>query len=246
LLGQRTLSCSSIAPRNAKAVNKCPLHSTSLLWPLALPYSAGCKLKAEIFEARVMHILNFHAAAPLQACTGASSATDGGGNYFNLSQVTLIVQIHGQRRSLAGSLLFLAKGDQQLTHSLRKPERVFLSRWILIAAIGVGFYYHPYFSSRTCWGNLSWTSDAEFMTALFRIEFPEVTSIVIVSHEDSGLLRAAGGGVWIRASPPKLNYPRFHLRGDSYSGLISMEVISPTGIRVTFFDNCGRFAGLIQ
>jgi roadblock/LC7 domain-containing protein len=58
------------------------LHSTSLLWPLALPYSAGCELKAEIFEARVMHILNFHAAAPLQACTGASSATDGGGNDF--------------------------------------------------------------------------------------------------------------------------------------------------------------------
>lgn len=116
----------------------------------------------------------------------------------------------------------------------------------LVVAIGLGVYCYPYLSARICWGDMSWTSNEDFMTAIFRAEHPEILADVVVEREDTGLLRAEGGGALTRATSPKLNYPIFQLRGDRYSGLISMEVPTPTGLGMFFFDSCGTFKGEIQ
>lgn len=116
----------------------------------------------------------------------------------------------------------------------------------LVAAVGIAVYYYPYLSARLCWGNKSWTSNEDFVVALFRTEHPEVSGDVVVRREDTGLLRAESGRALIRTAPPRLRYPGVQLWGDRYSGLISMEVPGPTGLRVLFFDSCGKFKGVIQ
>lgn len=120
----------------------------------------------------------------------------------------------------------------------------FLIALIVVTALGV--YCYPYLSARICWGDKSWTSNEDFMAALFKVKHPEILADVVVEREDTGLLRAEGGGALIRATPPKLNYPRFQLRGDRYSGLIAMEVPTQTGLGIYFLDSCGKFMGEIQ
>ncbi|MBL3574290.1 hypothetical protein JMK10_02200 [Rhodovulum sulfidophilum] len=133
-----------------------------------------------------------------------------------------------------------------MTQYLKKSGRGFAFLIALVVATGIGFYCYPYLISRICWGDKSWTSNEDFVAALFKVKHPEIFADLVVEREDSGLFRAEGGGALIRATPPKLNYPRFQLRGDRYSGLIAMEVPTQTGLGIYFFDSCGNFMGEIQ
>lgn len=116
----------------------------------------------------------------------------------------------------------------------------------LVAAIALGVYFSPYLAARICWDNKSWTSNVDFIVALFEAEHPGILADVVVERDDTGLLRAGNGGVFTQATPPTLNYPSLRIRGDRYSGLVSMEVPGPTGLRVVFLDSCGKFIGAVQ
>jgi len=125
-----------------------------------------------------------------------------------------------------------------MTRTITIILRGFAAVLTVLAGVWLALYLYPYVHARICWSTMSWTSDRDFMVALFIHDHPHITETPIVTREASGILRAEGGSTVLRTGQPYLQYPQWLSRNDELGGLIAMPVLGP--FRIAFLDSCGN------